>query len=174
MTTAPSLETAADIMQRHVVSIGPRGTIQEAMVLIAEHHVSGLPVMDTHDHCIGVITASDILAFVEDEQEEAAGTIEHSGRFFNSESSRWETVLLSSAMMDEFGSTPVEDVMTRDIIKMSPDAPAVQAALLMEEHTIHRVFVLDDRQRLLGVISALDFVRLAAATAREWSGQDWS
>lgn len=174
MTTAPSLELAADIMQRHVVSISPRGSIQEAMILIAEHHVSGLPVVDNHDHCIGVITASDILAFVENEQEEAAGTIEHAGRFFNSESSRWETVMLSPAMMEEFGSTPVDEVMSQDLIKVSPEMPASVAALLMEEHSIHRVFVLDDRQRLLGVISAFDFVRLAAASAREWNGQDWS
>ena len=52
------------IMQKKVVVVGPTDSLDEAMMLMTEQHVTGLPVLDHEDHCIGVIAASDILNFV--------------------------------------------------------------------------------------------------------------
>lgn len=165
--TVLELPVAEDLMNRDVVSIGPRETIQDAILRMSEHHVSGLPVVGDGDRCVGVISASDILSFVENEQEDSEGTVQTSGRYFNTESGHWESIALSPALMEEYGSTPVEDVMTSTVITVPPHMSAAQVALEMEENSVHRVLVVDQEQKLKGVISAFDFVVLAAAAARD-------
>lgn len=156
------LTRAEDLMNREVVALGPRDTIQDAIALMAEHHVSGLPVVGVDNRCQGVLSASDILGFVENEQREAEENLEANGQWFNTESLCWESVLLSPAAMDEYGSTPIEDVMTSLVITVPLEMPAAEVAQEMDGNSVHRVFVIDEKRRLHGVISSFDFVRMAA------------
>lgn len=160
--TVLQLTQAEDLMNCDVVALGLRDTIQDAIALMAEHHVSGLPVVGADDRCHGVLSASDILAFVENEREEAEGNFDVAGQWFNAEALSWESVLLSPAAMDEYGSTPIEDVMTTSVITVLLHTPAAEVAREMEDNSVHRVFVVDEQGKLHGVISAFDFVRMAA------------
>ena len=66
-----SLQTAAmiaaDVMSRGVVTLDARATLHEAMQVMTEHHVSGVPVIDKDHRCIGVISTSDVVSFIEAE-----------------------------------------------------------------------------------------------------------
>ena len=70
---APTIDDmcAVDVMQRDVVTIGPRDTLRMALDLMTENHITGLPVMDDHAKCIGLISATDILNYEHDHVEEA-------------------------------------------------------------------------------------------------------
>jgi CBS-domain-containing membrane protein len=85
---------AADIMQRDVLTVGPENTLREALSLMTDNHVTGLPVMDGFSRCIGLITSSDILSYEQEHSEESSddGTAE----FYNPETQQWETVPLSA------------------------------------------------------------------------------
>lgn len=165
--TVLQLTQAEDLMNRDVVALGLRDTIQGAIALMAEHHVSGLPVVGADNRCHGVLSASDILAFVENERQEAEGNLDVAGQWFNTESLSWESVLLSPAAMDEYGATPIEDVMTTTVISVLLHASAAEVAQEMDDNSVHRVFVVDEQRKLHGVISAFDFVRMAADSASE-------
>lgn len=165
--TVLQLTQAEDLMNRDVVAVGPGDTIQDAIALMAEHHVSGLPVVGSDNRCHGVLSASDILTFVQNEQQEAEGNRDAADQWFNTEALCWESVLLSPAAMDEYGSTPIDDVMTTTVLTMPLHASAAEVAQEMDENSVHRVFVVDERGKLHGVISAFDFVRMAAASASE-------
>jgi CBS domain-containing protein len=52
-----------------------------------------------------------------------------------------------------------EDVMTRDVISIDPDATVLQAARLMLQHRISGLPVIDKDGRLVGVVSEGDFLR---------------
>lgn len=52
-----------------------------------------------------------------------------------------------------------EDVMTRDVISIDPDATVLQAARLMLEHRISGLPVIDAKGQLVGVLSEGDFLR---------------
>lgn len=52
-----------------------------------------------------------------------------------------------------------QDVMTRDVISIGPDATVLQAARLMLQHHISGLPVLDDNDNLVGVLSEGDFLR---------------
>ena len=53
--------TARDIMKTEVVTIGPEATVRELADLLAETKVSGVPVVDTEMHVVGVVTEGDVI-----------------------------------------------------------------------------------------------------------------
>jgi CBS-domain-containing membrane protein len=59
----------------------------------------------------------------------------------------------------------VEGHMTSEVITASPTAPLAELARLMTGARVHRVPVLDDRGRPVGMVSTTDVL---AAVAREW------
>jgi CBS domain-containing protein len=151
---------AADIMQRDMVTVAPNDTLRDALALMTENHVTGLPVMDGKSRCIGLITASDILGFEEEHAEESTndGMLQH----FNPEISRWESVPISAFGLEEFGDVRVEEVMTRDLISVDRNTPLKKVARKMLDNDVHRVLVMDDKFNLYGIISSFDFVRVIA------------
>jgi len=152
--------TAADVMQRDMVTVAPSDTLRDALAIMTDGHVTGLPVMDSKSRCIGLITASDILGFEEEHADDnsAAGMMQH----FNPEISRWESVPISALGLEEFGDVRVEEVMTRDLIYVGRETPLKEVAQKMLDANIHRVLVMDEKFNLYGIISSFDFVRVMA------------
>lgn len=157
-----SAKTAAELMSRKVVTLGERNSLQEAMKIMTEQHVSGVPVVDPAGHCLGVISTSDIVAFIEADQEELEGTSPPTGNWFNPQTQRWEESMFSPELLGEYDSVPVSDAMTSDPLTVTPKTAVSKVARLMVDNDVHRVFVVDDQQRLEGVISSFDFVELIA------------
>jgi CBS domain-containing protein len=151
---------AADIMQRDMVTVAPGDSLREALELMTENHVTGLPVMDGKSRCIGLITASDILGFEEEHAEESSdrGMLQH----FNPENGRWESVPISAFGLEEFGDVRVQEVMTRELIYVQRDTPLKKVAQKMLDNNVHRVLVMDEKFNLYGIISSFDFVRVMA------------
>ena len=52
----------------------------------------------------------------------------------------------------------VRDIMTRDIVKVMPDGSVSAIALLMSQHRISGVPVVDEQDRVLGVVTELDMI----------------
>ena len=53
--------TVADVMTRQVLVLHADTSLQDAVVYLANQHVSGAPVVDTRGHLTGAITSSDLL-----------------------------------------------------------------------------------------------------------------
>jgi CBS domain-containing protein len=123
----------SDLMQQEVVSVGADATLGEAITLMADAHVSGLPVVSGSGQVVGVIAASDILS------AEAESTTAESR----------ETL---------FETTMVKDIMTAVPRLIGPQADVREAARQMLYAEVHRLFVTSEG-RLVGVISATDIVR---------------
>ncbi|ULT58463.1 CBS domain-containing protein [Neobacillus drentensis] len=54
------------------------------------------------------------------------------------------------------GSTKVEDIMSKELISVSPDASSREAAKLMADHQIRRLPVVEN-EKLIGIVSLGDF-----------------
>ena len=157
-----SANTAAELMSRDVVTLDDRDSLQEAMKIMTEQHVSGVPVTDAAGHCLGVISTSDIVAFIEADQEELEGTSPPTGAWFNPETQKWEESMFSPELLGEYDSVAVADAMTSDPLTVVPSAAIGEVARLMIDNSVHRIFVVDDENRLKGVISTFDFVAIVA------------
>jgi CBS domain-containing protein len=55
---------ARDVMTRDVVIIGPDAMLEDAIRILVEHKISGMPVCDTTGKVIGMISEKDILNFI--------------------------------------------------------------------------------------------------------------
>ncbi len=161
-TQVTSPQTAASIMSRGIVSVDESNSLQDAMQIMTEHHVSGVPVIDEGRRCIGVISTSDIVSFVEADQEALEGTIQRTENWFNPETQKWEESIFSHDMLGEYDLVRVSEAMTSNPLTVTPETPVTVVARRMVDHGIHRVFVVDAQQRLQGVISAFDFVEFVA------------
>lgn len=158
-------QKAADIMQRDVVTVGPAESIREAMSLMIENRVSGLAVLDHNDHCVGVISAADILALEYEQAQRADDEVEERvGSYFNPDMQQWENMRVGG-VVDQLPELMVREVMSRNVVSVAPQAPLDAVAELMIDKHVHRVLVVDDKCFLHGLISALDFVRLYAGDA---------
>jgi CBS domain-containing protein len=126
----------AELMQTEVQSVVPDAPVNDAAVIIADAHVSGLPVVDRTGKLVGVISTTDILA-----SEEEAEALETQVAVFN--------------------ETSVRELMTPKPVTIGPDATIKEAAQLLLYADVHRLFVVDG-DRLVGVISTTDIVRAVA------------
>jgi CBS domain-containing protein len=125
--------------------------------------VSGLPVLDHNDRCVGVVSATDILGLEQQQSERADEEFEQTvGSYYDPDTQKWENLRVSGTV-DELPELEVAEIMTREVVSVRPGTPVRQVAALMDERRIHRVLVLDEENRLHGLISALDIVRLYAA-----------
>ena len=154
--------TAADMMQRDIITISRGDTLRDAIELMTENHIGGLPVMDQRSRCIGLVTATDILTYEQDHCQETEEGNAESARYYDSEAERWETIRLSTFALEELGAIPVSDVMACDLISVERDTPILQVAKTMRDASVHRVLVMDEENRLFGIIAAIDFVHLVA------------
>jgi CBS domain-containing protein len=129
--------TVADIMQSDVRTIGEDAPVAEAIVALADSHISGLPVLSRAGQLVGVVSSTDILA-AEAESVEDAG--------------------LSRVVTH----TRVGEIMTRNPKSVEPSVPVKVAAQEMLYLDVHRLLVVKDG-RLAGVVSQSDIVRAVAS-----------
>jgi predicted transcriptional regulator len=56
----------------------------------------------------------------------------------------------------------VGDLMNPDVLALYEDEPALTAAVEMAKRGIHRIVVIDEDQKLTGIVSSLDIVKAVA------------
>jgi CBS domain-containing protein len=126
----------AELMQRNVKSIGGEASVAEAILTLADAHVSGVPVLDGSGRMIGVLSSTDVLA-----AEAEAGDDTERRRLLE--------------------NTEVREIMTRRPYTIGPSADVREAARQMLYADVHRLFVVDG-EAVVGVISTTDIVRAVA------------
>ena len=89
--------TAADVMSRNVIFLPGEMSLQGAARLLARAQVSGAPVVDSNGRCIGVMSTTDFLPWVENgklrnEPRESAEDVCHSWRIFDEATEADDTV----------------------------------------------------------------------------------
>jgi len=120
-----------DIMTTEVIAVSSDTDLREAARLMFRNRVSGLPITADDGTLIGIITEADFLR-LEVESREGA---------------------------HDQGDT-VGDVMSRGVVTVLPDVEIYDAAKIMTVQEVKRLPVVDDDDRLLGIISRADIVSL--------------
>src|SRR5690625_2495576 len=49
-----------DVMKRNVVTLPPTASIHEALVLLRQHRIRHIPIIDEENHLIGIISDRDV------------------------------------------------------------------------------------------------------------------
>ncbi len=139
----------ADIMERAVVTIGPKATVKELAVLLRDKDVRGLPVVD-EGRLVGVVTEGDIVA------QDADLHFPHYIQFLDSFIYLESTKKFEERLKKAVGTT-VGDIMTDEVFSVAPQDPMSAAATLMRDHKINLVPVVDD-DKLVGIVTRHDVI----------------
>jgi CBS domain-containing protein len=143
-----------DVMVTHVVAVNPRDPVNDALQLMVENRLSALPVVDGHDRCVGVISATDLL----EEAQELGGELTSLGTTEGLE----HEMLLEKLQRIGFSDEVVQEVMTHTPIAVDAEATLVSAAATMVRNRVHHLAVTDAQRKLRGIISTMDILRALA------------
>ena len=149
--------TAADLMTRDVVSVGPDTPLLEVYRLFVTEQIHGAPVMDEEERLVGVISSSDLLQAAEDERDTAIGSSDYLRDLVEFSSPDWGRGLTD--FQDRLAQLTVADVMTAAVLTVQSDTPISEVARLLRQHGVHRAWV-EEKGRLCGVISTFDLLPL--------------
>ncbi len=145
--------TAGDLMTRDVVAVHPETTLLQAVKLMVQHRISGIPVVDDDGHVVGMMTEGDLVRW-------------HEG--YTEKQSRWLEMLAEG---EQLGPSFVQAIhaerhkvkaaMTANVATVTEATPAREIASLMHNRNIKRVPVLRDG-KLVGIVARSDLVRALA------------
>jgi CBS domain-containing protein len=157
----------ADVMTRLVVTTTPDARLEEAARLLREHHISGLPVVASPHHVVGVLSERDIVRALRRATalDSPRGMLD---LLLESAPSRGESLL--EVCRRQLRNTRVSDAMSPRVVTVDRDAPLVEAARLMRVHGVKRLPVVDARGGLVGIVSRADIVQAVSGEVRVHRG----
>jgi CBS domain-containing protein len=147
---------AKDVMTLNVVSVEPQASVRQAIRVMLQRKISGLPVVDNAGRLVGIVTEGDLLRRVE------TGTQKHRPRWL-------EFLLGPGRLATEYVHThgrKVEEIMTRDPVTVTEATSLDEVVKTMEKHGIKRVPVMRGAQ-LVGLISRANLLRALASLSRD-------
>ena len=139
---------ASDVMTRNVLTVGPESSVAQAIRLMLNNNISGLPVLAADRKVVGILTEGDLLRRGE------TGTERHRPR--------WLEILMGPGRAaGEYVRThgrKVADIMSTDVVSVAGDTPLDEVVGLMERRRIKRVPVVEG-EALVGIVSRADLLR---------------
>jgi len=146
---------AKDVMTPDVLTVDPDASVLEAIRLMLQRRISGLPVLDATGTLVGMVTEGDFLRRAE------LGTERHAPRWF-------EFLAGPGRLANEYvhaKGRKVHDVMTGDVHAVREDTPLNEIVDTMERRRIKRVPVLRGH-KLVGIITRSNLLRALAGLSR--------
>jgi len=140
----------AELMNPDVVCATPDMSVAQVGRLLAERGVSAAPVVGPQGQVLGIITQHDLVRHAARRM-----TVAEAGRFVTDDRGYEEIERLPA----DLSSTLVEKVMHQPVYGVDRRSSVAVAANIMRERRVHRL-VVTERGRLVGVISALDLMRV--------------
>ena len=142
--------TAEDLMSRDVITVPTGMSLRGAGQLLSRARVTGAPVVDEEQRCVGVLSTSDFLKL--------AGGQPHDQSENSCVCSEWQVMEL-----ERMPEHSVEQYMTRDPVTVHCDMLLPELARTMLDAHIHRVIVVDDERRPVGIVSTIDILAALAS-----------
>jgi CBS domain-containing protein len=150
-------KTVADAMSRDPVVVRTETPLNEAIQILAERRISGLPVVDDAGQLVGIISETDLM------WRETGVTPPPYIMFLDSVIYLQNPAKHERELHKALGQT-VGEVMSSEPISISPDKPLKEAAQIMHEKEVRRLPVVDDVGQVIGILTRGDIVRTMAAS----------
>ena len=127
---------AADIMQTDILAVSPELPLDSLEEFFASEDISGAPVQNERGQIVGIVSKTDLVRAFSGRDEAETSQPAHE-------------------------ALTVEDIMTRDVVTVSPDDEVRAVVQHMLDGRLHRVLVARNNE-LLGIITTFDLLELLA------------
>jgi len=142
--------TARDVMDTKFHTLSPRSTIADAVKLFKRasleegKKIFGMMVTDDNDELVGMLSMYDILLYIRPKHIQIWGEMDDI-----------DPTGLFDAAIERAGSLQVGDIMTGDLVTITPDTHLMVIVDIMIKKHIRRLPVLDGR-RIVGIVYISD------------------
>lgn len=133
------------LMTGEVVSVVPSTPFKEVAKRLAEHDISGLPVLDEDDRVVGVVSETDLLV----RQALAADAVCGPRRSGPG---------VGTPGRDEGDAITAGRLMSAPAVTVHADETVAAAARTMLRRCVDRLPVVDDEDRLVGIVTRRDLL----------------
>lgn len=134
-----------DVMTGEVITVKKDVDMHEVARLLSENKISGLPVVDDENHVLGIVTEADVFYMAGMKRKHTFKDILRH--------------ILGEPVPRGENKDKVGDIMTSPVITAKPDTDIRDVAGILDEKRIKRLPVVDDENKLIGIISRADIVR---------------
>ena len=152
------IDCAAEIMTSPVLSIKPEDTLSEAIRIMAEKNISGLPVVDDRQHVVGIISEKDIINY--SAKLQVVPLIGSSG--WLSPYTDMSSIAPLKKGHEMLSTTKVQSVMTKNVFTVKDTASGDEAVKFMSRKDVNRVPVVTSNGVLVGIITRSNLVSYLA------------
>jgi CBS domain-containing protein len=147
-----------DAMKKDVIKFNELDKIVDVAQSFRDNKISGAPVVDENNKVVGVISEGDIMRLLE----------VHSPKINLILPAPLDLIELPLRMkyeldeiaedMQRAGSTVIDQIMTKKVVKIGPDASISDAAELMDSHKVKRLPVVNKDGKLIGIVTRGDII----------------
>ncbi len=148
-------QTVAEVMTSNPITVTRETSLTEAIKIIAEKRISGLPVVDDQGKLVGVISESDLM-WKQTGIDPPPYVMFLDSVIYLENPARYE-----KEVHKVLGQT-VGEVMTTKAISIAPESSVKDAARLMHDKHVRRLPVVNEVGQVVGIITRGDIVRSMA------------
>ncbi|MEU5810680.1 CBS domain-containing protein [Streptomyces sp. NPDC047718] len=142
-------------MSHDVVRARPDTSLREVARLLSAHRISGLPVVDDDDKVVGVVSQTDLTRCRAARPERSRTAVWRIPVRWGRRARRER----SSVRAATAGA-----LMTAPAVTVHPEQRVVDAARIMERRRVDRLPVVDEEDRLIGITTRSDLLRVFLRT----------
>lgn len=135
----------ADVMTVDPVAVTPATPLKELVDILVEHKISAVPVLGMHGRVLGLVAETDLLR---KEELKRDPDVRHSRH------------MTYRARRDMATAEIAGELMSTHPVTARADMTVAEAARLMDRHQVTCLPVVDDEEKLLGVVSPRDLLRV--------------
>ena len=138
-------------MTREVITINPEADITEAVKILLDKGINGLPVVDGEGRLVGILCQSDLVRMQKSLPIPSLFTLLDG--FVPLSSSA-----LLEAEVKRIAASKVSDAMSTKVVTVPPDMTIDEIAALMVDKKFHTLPV-TDHGKLLGIVGKKDVIK---------------
>ncbi|NES99784.1 MAG: CBS domain-containing protein [Sphaerospermopsis sp. SIO1G2] len=150
------LKTVADVMSSDLIVVRTETPLKEAIQILAEKRISGLPVLNDAGKLVGIISETDLM------WQETGVTPPAYIMFLDSVIYLQNPATYDRDLHKALGQT-VGEVMSKNPLTITPNKSLKEAAKMIQDHKVHRLPVLDNEGKVIGILTRGDIIRAMAA-----------
>lgn len=142
---------AKDIMKKNVIFVSKEERVKTIVSILMQNHVSGVPVVDTNNRLIGIVTEKDLITKekglnISSYMEFVANIVFIDGEIQHEHKYRHLNYLTAS------------DIMSSPVYAVHMDATVGEIASIMVNRRINRIPVINEKKQLVGIIGRSDLL----------------